>query len=307
MDRIEESCDLIAGWHARQAVVSGSPQLHAMSVDVEDYFQVEALSSVVSRANWEDLESRVVANVDCILELFERTGTSATFFTLGWVARRSPEVVRRIVAAGHELASHGLEHNRADCQTRDAFLEDARSSRLLLEDVGGVPVKGYRAASFSITHRNLWAFDVLDEAGYAYSSSTYPIRHDLYGMPDQPRFAFYPVDDRRILEIPVTTCRRFGSNWPCGGGGYFRLLPYALFRANLRSSIRKDGQPCNFYFHPWEIDPGQPRFSGLSLKSRTRHYLNLGKTYEKLAKLLTDFRWRRIDQVYPVTAAFRTS
>src|SRR5262249_35498162 len=197
---------------------------------------------------------------------FDRTDTKATFFTLGWIARRSPQVVRKIVAAGHELASHGLEHTRADAQSREDFLNDARTSRLLLEDIGGVAVRGYRAASFSITPRNLWAFDGLAEAGYVYSSSTYPIRHDLYGIPNQPRSAFYPLPDRRILEIPVTTCRRFGMNWPSGGGGYFRLLPYSVFKANLNSAIRDTGGPLNFYFHPWEIDPDQPRVQKLPFK-----------------------------------------
>jgi polysaccharide deacetylase family protein (PEP-CTERM system associated) len=295
--------DLVSDWHTRQIAPANSPAHHAMTVDVEDYFQVEAFSSVIQRSDWGRHSHRVEENTDIILELFDSSKTTATFFTLGWVAERFPQLIRRIVAAGHELGSHGLAHHRADSQSRQAFIEDAKGARLLLEDTAGVSVKGYRAASFSITRTNLWAFEALYEAGYSYSSSTYPIRHDLYGIPDQPRFAFYPLADKPLLEIPVTTSRRFGSNWPSGGGGYFRLLPYRLFKANLDHAIRTDGHPCNFYFHPWEIDPGQPRIKGLGLKSRTRHYLNLGRTQARLNKLLRDFVWRRVDEVYPVAGS----
>ncbi len=302
MDRTEDLGDPIAAWHSRPAALAGRVRPNAMSVDVEDYFQVEALSSVIARSDWETQPSRIEANVDRILELFDRMETKATFFTLGWIARRSPQVVRHIVASGHELASHGLEHVRADAQSRTEFLNDARASRVLLEDIGGAAVRGYRAASFSITARNLWAFEALAEAGYSYSSSTHPIQHDLYGIPGQPRTAFYPLADHRILEIPVTTCRRFGFNWPAGGGGYFRLFPYGLFKANLNKAIRESGGPCNFYFHPWEIDPDQPHVYRLPFKSRVRHYLNLERTYGRLSKLLADFSWDRIDQVYPIAA-----
>jgi len=271
-----------------------------MTVDVEDYFQVEALASVVSPSDWSAWPARVETNTNRILELFSASGTRATFFTLGWVAERFPALVRRIVSAGHELASHGLSHVRADRQSREVFLADSRRARLMLEDIGGAPVKGYRAASFSITGTNLWAFEVLQEAGYCYSSSTNPIRHDLYGIPDQPRSAFRPLPDSQFLEIPVSTARRFGANWPSGGGGYFRLLPYRLFKANLEHALRNDGGPLNFYFHPWEIDPDQPRIPGLGFKSATRHYLNLSRTYGRLTRLLRDFVWRRVDEVYPV-------
>jgi len=298
-----DETSIVSDWHARLSTSAGAPEAHAMTVDVEDYFQVEALAPVVAACDWDLHPARVEANTDRILELFAASGARATFFTLGWVAERFPGLVRRLVAAGHELASHGLQHIRADTQSRREFHEDARRARLLLEDTGGVPVRGYRAASFSITRSNLWAFDALEEAGYRYSSSTYPIRHDLYGIPDQPRTAFHPLSGRRFLEIPVTTARRFGTNWPCGGGGYFRLIPYPLFRANLKHAIKSDCQPLNFYFHPWEIDPDQPRVAGLGIKSRTRHYLNLAKTRDRLTRLLRDFVWRRLDEVYPVISA----
>jgi polysaccharide deacetylase family protein (PEP-CTERM system associated) len=272
-----------------------------MTVDVEDYFQVEAFFRNIDREDWSKLECRVERNMDRILQLFADTGTKATFFTLGWIAERYPQMVKRIVADGHELASHGLAHFRADNQSRPMFLSDARNSKRLLEDIGGVAVQGYRAASFSITRKNLWALNALEEAGYRYSSSTYPIRHDLYGIPEQPRFAFYPFEDSRFMEIPITTMRRFGTNWPTGGGGYFRLLPYALFKQSLKSVRANDRQPCMFYFHPWEIDPEQPRVAGASLKTRIRHYLNLDRTFGRLTSLLKDFRWNRVDQVFPVS------
>ena len=271
-----------------------------MTVDVEDYFQVEAFFDHVQRDEWDRRECRIERNIDRILELFDETGTKATFFTLGWIAERYPDVVRRIVKEGHELASHGLAHVRADQQSRAMFTADVRRAKQLLEDTGGVGVHGYRAASFSITRKNLWALNALEDAGYRYSSSTVPLRHDLYGIPEQPRFAFYPFEDSRFIEIPVTTVRRWGANWPSGGGGYFRLLPYAVFKQNLQAVISNDKQPCMFYFHPWEIDPQQPRVEGASLKSRFRHYLNLDRTYSRLQRLLGDFRWDRVDRVYPV-------
>jgi polysaccharide deacetylase family protein (PEP-CTERM system associated) len=277
---------------------TASPAIvNAMSVDVEDYFQVEALSGVVSRAAWDSIPRRVAANTDRLLDLFAATGAHATFFTLGWVAERHPDLIRRIVAAGHELASHGLDHTRVDRQTQDTFRADLRRSRALLEDIGGVRVSGYRAASFSIGARNLWAFDVLEEEGYAYSSSVYPIQHDLYGMPDAPRGPFHPRSGK-LIEIPLTTVRRFGRNLPCAGGGYFRLMPYWLFRANLRRVHSADKVPGIFYMHPWEIDPDQPRVAGLSFKSRLRHYLNLGAMEGRLRHLLTDFPWDRMDRVF---------
>lgn len=273
-----------------------------MTVDVEDYFQVEAFFGSVNRAEWDTRECRVEPNVDRILQLFADTGTKATFFTLGWVAKRYPGLVRRIVDNGHELASHGLAHFRADQQSRPQFFEDVSAAKALLEDLAGTPVHGYRATSFSITRRNLWALNALEEAGYRYSSSTHPIPHDLYGIPEQPRFAFYPFADSKFMEIPVTTVRMFGRNWPAGGGGYFRLLPYGIFKRNLKVVQNHEHQPCTFYFHPWEIDPGQPRIGGISAKARFRHYFNLGRTYNRLERLLKDFGWSTIASVHNIDA-----
>jgi polysaccharide deacetylase family protein (PEP-CTERM system associated) len=290
----------VAAWAARPVTDLSDRGANALTVDVEDYFQVEAFAKFVDRSDWDRLECRVERNVDRILEIFADAGVHGTFFTLGWVAERYPQMVRRIVANGHELASHGLQHYRADSQSHDEFLADVTGAKHLLEDVGGASVKGYRAASFSITKRNLWALDALARAGYRYSSSIYPIRHDLYGIPDAPRFAFYPLAERDFMEIPVTSVRRFGVNWPCGGGGYFRLFPYGFSAHNLRHVGKHDRQPCMFYFHPWEIDPGQPRIPGASRKARFRHYTNIGRMQDRLKRLLRDFKWKRIDQIYPM-------
>lgn len=280
---------------------SGRPSLpgivNAMTVDVEDYFQVQAFADWVSRADWERLPSRVERNTDAVLEIFDRAGVRGTFFTLGWVAERHPALIRRIVAAGHELASHGYEHRRADEQSPDAFRADVTRTKSILEDAGGVRVAGYRAATFSIGARNLWAFDVLAEAGYAYSSSVYPVRHDLYGMPGAPRFPYRP-SGAALTEIPITTNVLLGRNVPSGGGGYFRLFPYAWSRWSIRRFNRIEQQPAIFYFHPWEIDPEQPVQSGISLKARLRHYTNLGRMRARLERLLKEFRWGRVDAVY---------
>jgi len=282
---------------AEPAVARGGLIVNALTVDVEDYFQVEAMAHVVARADWDAMPRRVEANVDRLLELFARVGAKATFFTLGWIAERHPVMVRRIVGAGHELASHGMLHLRADRQTRADFAADVRASKRLLEDIGRVPVRGYRAATFSIGQGNLWAFAALAEAGYAYSSSIYPIAHDLYGMPDAPRVPFRP-EGADIIEIPMTTLRAFGRNWPVSGGGYFRLLPYRASRAALRRVNAGEGRPAVFYMHPWEIDPAQPRLRGLPAKSRFRHYLNLARMEGRLVRLLGDFAWGRMDEIF---------
>ncbi|SFM23954.1 polysaccharide deacetylase family protein, PEP-CTERM locus subfamily [Ectothiorhodospira mobilis] len=271
--------------------------LNAMTVDVEDYFQVSAFESHISRGDWDDLPHRVEGNVDRILQLFADHGVRATFFYLGWIARRYPALVRRTRDAGHEIASHGWSHIRATEQTQEAFRQDVTRTRALLEDTAGAPVQGYRAASYSIGRDNLWALDLLQEAGYRYSSSIYPVHHDLYGMPEAPRFPFRPGDGD-LLEIPVSTVVWRGRNFPCGGGGYFRLYPYALSRWALRRVNRHDGQSAVFYFHPWEIDPDQPRQGGIGMKTRVRHYLNLGRMESRLGKLLDDFRWDRMDRVF---------
>ena len=274
--------------------------MNALSVDVEDYFQVSALAPLIDRASWEQRECRVVRNVERLLDLFARRGTHATFFTLGWVAERFPALVKRIVADGHELASHGYAHLRASEQSRAEFEQDVRRAKALLEDLGGRRVQGYRAPSFSIGEDNPWAFDVLLDAGYRYSSSVYPVRHDHYGSPDSPRFAH---DVRPGLrEIPLTTARMLGRNLPAGGGGYFRLAPYRLSRWAIRRVNTIDRQPAIFYMHPWEIDPDQPRIAGADLKTRFRHYVNLDKTEPRLDRLLRDFRWGRVDEVFGLPA-----
>ncbi|MCB1785238.1 MAG: DUF3473 domain-containing protein [Gammaproteobacteria bacterium] len=267
-----------------------------MTVDVEDYFQVSAFERYIDRDSWDRQECRVERNVDRILALFDRHDAKATFFTLGWIAERYPAMVRRIVAQGHELASHGWSHVRVTQQDPEQFREDVIRTKSLLEDLSGKPVIGYRAASYSIGAANLWALGVLRDTGHKYSSSIYPIKHDLYGMPDAPRFVFRPVDDE-FLEFPVTTVRVANRNLPCGGGGWFRLVPYAGMRWAMRRVNMVDGQPAIFYFHPWEIDPDQPRQSGLDAKTQFRHYLNLERMEARLERLLQDFAWGRMDEV----------
>lgn len=271
--------------------------VNAMSIDVEDYFQVLALEPQIGRSRWSQWELRVQASTERALALFEAADVKATFFTLGWVAEQCPSLIKAIVDGGHELASHGFEHKQASAQSRDEFRNDVVRTKAFLEDMSGVEVNGYRAPSYSIGRDNLWAFDVLAEAGYRYSSSVYPIAHDIYGMPEAPRFAFR-LADTGLLEIPVTTVQFGSRNYPCGGGGYFRLMPYSLYRQGLRRVNRVDQQPALFYFHPWELDPEQPRVPGISAKSRFRHYLNLKRMAPRLERLLGDFRWDRMDRVF---------
>lgn len=270
---------------------------NAMTVDVEDYFQVSAFEQYIKREEWDSIPHRVVNNVDLVLDLFEKNNVKATFFMLGWVAERHPEIVRKIVNRGHELASHGFSHVRITEQDRNGFRKDIRDTKKLLEDIAGHAVIGYRAASFSINAVNHWAHRELEEAGYAYSSSIYPIKHDLYGIPESPRFPYHP-EGLELLEIPVTTLRFRDWNLPCGGGGYFRLLPYPLSRVMLNRVNRNEQKPCVFYFHPWELDPDQPRTKGINFKTRFRHYTNLGVMKKKMSKLLSDFRWDRVDRVF---------
>ncbi|HEY0491582.1 MAG TPA: XrtA system polysaccharide deacetylase [Telluria sp.] len=281
-----------------EAAVAATEIRNAMTIDVEDYFQVSAFAEVIDRDSWAGRECRVERNVERILALLAKEEVHATFFTLGWIAERYPQVVRDIVAGGHELASHGYGHLRASDQTRAEFTDDVVRSKALLEDIGGVQVLGYRAPSFSIGTANLWALDVLQEAGYRYSSSIYPIQHDHYGMPDAPRFAFYPNGPDGLLEIPITTVQVMQRKLPAGGGGYFRLLPYALSRWMMERVNQVDQQSAIFYFHPWEIDPGQPRPSGASMKSRFRHYVNLDRMEGRIAQLTRDFKWDRMDRIF---------
>ena len=269
---------------------------NALTIDVEDYFQVSAFAPHIARSEWATRECRVERNVHCILEMLANHDTKATFFTLGWIAERYPELIREIVRGGHELASHGYSHERASDQTEAAFFADINLAKLILEDLSGLEVMGYRAPSFSIGTGNLWAFDCLARAGYRYSSSIYPIRHDHYGMPDSPRFAYQVREG--LLEIPVTTFRLFKRNLPSSGGGYFRLMPYGLSRWMLNQVNGHDQESAIFYFHPWEIDAEQPRIPGISSKTRFRHYVNIDRMESRLNRLLGDFSWGRMDQVF---------
>ncbi|MDF1554869.1 MAG: DUF3473 domain-containing protein [Deferrisomatales bacterium] len=309
------------------------PLVNILTIDVEDYFQVSAFEAVSPPSSWPERELRVEGNTDRILGLLADRGVHATFFVLGWVAERCPGLVARIARAGHEVASHGNGHRRVYNQTRDEFREDLRRSKALLEDQSGQPVLGYRAPSYSISQGCLWAFDELVEAGFVYDSSVFPIRHDLYGMPDWPRFPFAverledgnwvpaergcsesqvvstefdrnpkpktqnPKPKTDLLELPITTLQLFGHNLPIAGGGYFRLFPYAFTRWGLRRINRLDGQPFVFYLHPWELDPEQPRMRGAGFKSRFRHYLNLRKTELRFGRLLDDFQFSPIRNV----------
>jgi len=271
--------------------------INAMTVDVEDYFQVSAFESHVDKSQWQTIPCRVEANTERILYLFDTHGVRGTFFILGWVAQRYPALVKKIVAGGHEIASHGWEHIRVNTQTPQEFRKDIERTRKLLEDISGEPVKGYRAASYSIGSGEAWAWDELADAGYLYSSSIVPIKHDLYGIPDAPRFPF-TVAGGQLREIPITTIPLAGRNINCGGGGWFRLFPYAFSRWALNRVNKGEQQAGIFYFHPWEIDPDQPRPEGLGMKTRFRHYLNLDRTYGRLECLLKDFRWGRMDDIF---------
>jgi polysaccharide deacetylase family protein (PEP-CTERM system associated) len=282
--------------HCLPDLRTGCSTANALTVDVEDYFQVEAFASSIDRSDWEILPRRVESNTERLLDIFGETGARATFFVLGWVAKRHPRLAQRIVAEGHELASHGFAHRRADRQTPDEFRDDIRRSKQVLEDVGGVAVLGYRAPTFSIGCRSRWAHAILFEEGYRYSSSVYPMKHDLYGTPGAPHTPFAPLPG--MIEIPLTTVRLLRIELPASGGGYFRLLPYSLSRWLLKQASRVHHSPAVFYVHPWEIDPDQPRQRGAPLLSRFRHYLNLGCTEMRLRRLLGDFRWARMDQLF---------
>ncbi len=268
-----------------------------MTVDVEDYFQVQAFADRIPRECWDSIPRRVEANVDRLLELFAANRVSATFFSLGWIAARQPAKLRRVAAAGHEIASHGYDHRRVDELSPPLFSEDIRRTKSIIEDVTGNPVRGYRAPTFSIGSRTPWAYDILEQEGYCYSSSIYPIRHDLYGAANAPRAPF-AVRPGGLWEIPLTTRRLLGQNVPCAGGGYFRLLPYWVSRQNLRHVNAADAPPCIFYLHPWEIDAEQPAVRGISAKTRFRHYTNLRTMSARLQRLLRDFRWDRMDRVF---------
>lgn len=271
-------------------------RLNAMTVDVEDYFQVSAFESVLKPSDWSSIPLRVEENTHRLLDVFAEHNAKSTFFTLGWVAQRCPTLIKRIVEEGHELASHGLNHRRATTMTRDEFIDDVKTSKAILEDAGGVAVKGYRAPSFSVNDDNQWIYEVLVELGFEYSSSTYPISHDLYGVPDWPRFKYQRPEG--ITEIPIPTIVKNDKNVGIGGGGYFRLYPYWLSRKRIQAFMQSETAPYSFYFHPWEIDPGQPKIANAPLKSKIRHYINLGRMEGKLKRLLSDYRWGTMADAY---------
>jgi polysaccharide deacetylase family protein (PEP-CTERM system associated) len=280
-----------------------APLINALSVDVEDWFQVGAFERTIARDDWDGLAHRVERNSDAVLALLNDAGVKATFFTLGWVAERYPALMRRIALGGHEVASHGYDHRRVFTFTPDAFRADLRKARALIEDASGCGVTGYRAPSFSIDTRTPWAHAILAEEGYAYSSSVAPVRHDHYGWPDSPRFAWAPVTGSGMIELPVTTAKYMGRTLAAGGGGFFRLLPYGFSRWAIRQVNHQDQRPAIIYFHPWEIDPDQPRVADAPLRSRLRHYTNLSKMAAKLSRLTGDFAWGRVDALVAQEAA----
>lgn len=277
--------------------MAATPVVNGLSVDVEDWFQVGAFENTIKRDDWDSLQLRVGDNVARILDLFDEAGVKATFFSLGWVAERNRAAMRAIVDRGHELASHGYDHTRVFTFTRKQFAEDIARARAILEDAVGTPVTGYRAPSFSIDARNAWAHEVLAEHGYAYSSSVAPIVHDHYGWREAPRFAFRPVSGSDLVEIPVTTAMFRNRRLAAGGGGFFRVFPYGFSRWAIRQVNHEEHRPAVFYFHPWEVDPEQPRVSGAPLKSRLRHYTNLDRMAAKLGRLIGDFAWGRMDEL----------
>jgi len=273
---------------------------NAMTVDVEDYFQVSAFESYIAKEHWDSLPHRVERNTHKILDLFTEKNIKATFFTLGWVAERYPDLIRRMVTDGHELACHGYNHIRVTEQTPEQFRNDVSKTKKLLEDLSGLQVNGYRAASYSIGASNLWALTVLLEEGFKYSSSIYPVKHDIYGMPEAPRFIYEPIENCHFKEIPITTVRFADKNFPCGGGGFFRFYPYAFSKWAFNRVNNQENESAIFYFHPWEIDPGQPRQQGLNLKTRTRHYLNLNRMESRVKNLLNDFNWDTMANVFKI-------
>ncbi len=269
-----------------------APARFAMSVDVEDYFQVWAFSGVIDRRRWDDFPLRAQDNTRRLMDLFDANGAKATFFTLGWIAERAPPLMRDIAARGHEVASHGYDHKKVFDQTPDEFRADLVKTKKILEDTSGARVRGFRAAGFSIDARAPWAHEILAETGHDYSSSSHPIAHDHYGDPNAPRG---PHEVDGIIEAPVATAEFLGKRISCAGGGWFRLAPYALSKALIDRASATIGGPAIFYMHPWEIDPLQPRIEAAPFKSKLRHYTNLGSMERKLARLLGAYPWRRVD------------
>lgn len=269
--------------------------VNALTIDVEDYFQVSAFAPYIARSTWAEQSCRIEATIDRVLALLDEAGVHATFFTLGWIAERYPQLVQRMVTGGHELASHGYAHERASALAQEAFYADISLAKAVLEDIAGTEVRGYRAPSFSVGADDAWVYESLAKAGYRYSSSIYPIRHDHYGSPKACRFAH--VAHTHVLEVPIATARLLSLNWPAGGGGYFRLMPYAVSRWLIQRVNSSDEEAAIFYFHPWEIDPDQPRVKGIDARTHFRHYVNLNRMEDRLRMLLQDFRWDRMDRV----------
>ena len=261
-----------------------------LTIDVEDYFQVAAFEKKIQPDDWPQYESRVNNNTRNILDILDKQQTKATFFIVGWIAEKHPEIVREISKRGHEVGCHSYKHQRITTLSKDAFREDTKRSKDILENIIGRKVLGYRAPSYTITKNTLWALDILAELGFEYDSSIFPIYHDTYGIPDAPRFS-YKHDGLDLTEYPISTALILGRKVPVSGGGYFRLFPYWFTHKALKSINEKEKQPFIFYLHPWEIDPGQPRMSNISLLSRFRHYNNLNKTKDRFAKLLSDFQF----------------
>lgn len=280
--------------HAQGGPLTASSQ-YAMSVDVEDFFQVWAFSDVIARSSWDGFSLRVGDTTRDCLDLFDEHGAKATFFTLGWVAERDKPLIREIVARGHELASHGYDHTKVNTQTADEFRLDAGKTKSLLEDISGQAIRGYRAAGFSIDQTTPWAHDVLAEIGYAYSSSSHPIAHDHYGDATAPQSPYFPCEGASFMEAPVATTQFAGRRVSCAGGGWFRVLPYGFSHQLMKKASRSLSGPVIFYFHPWEIDPEQPRIERASGRARLRHYINLSRMRSKLARLLDQYPWTRID------------
>lgn len=276
--------------------------LNAMSVDIEDWFQVGAFETVIDRADWDQLEHRVERNTNDVLALFDEAGIKATFFILGWVAERYPALMQQIAEAGHEIANHGYDHARVFTLSPAQFRADLDRSRKIIEDASGQQVIGYRAPSFSIDQRTPWAHEILAEEGYTYSSSVAPINHDHYGWAESPRFAWKPLDQSDFIELPVTTVKLGKWTFAAGGGGFFRLLPYALYDRSIRKMQRDDGHGAIFYFHPWEIDPGQPRVGNAPIRSKIRHYSKLKAMRAKLLRAGQDFKWGRVDELAALEA-----
>jgi polysaccharide deacetylase family protein (PEP-CTERM system associated) len=275
--------------------------INAMTVDVEDYFHVAAFESNIAPKNWSSLELRVEKNTYRLLDLFSQHNVKSTFFTLGWVAERCPNLIKAIVEQGHELASHSYAHQRASTQTKQEFRDDLSKSKHILEDASGQAIIGYRAPSCAINANNTWVYEFLSDLGFEYSSSTYPVEHDLYGVPNWPRFKYTRpecFENKKIIEIPVPTLRNNDKNIGIGGGGYFRLYPYFLSKKRIDAYLAAEQQPYSFYFHPWEIDPQQPRVQGASVKSKLRHYLNLSRMEGKVVRLLEDYQWNTMKNVY---------